>query len=123
MRGEGAVTLANPIGKGDLGCCEIGRYVIEGKFLTLTVRDGLPLLGNRGEFIAHRLIRADDEKGVAKRLTLEHRRSVRGDHVMAGFGSAGADRSGTATGNGWGPTVADWHGRARQAGRRLSLGP
>jgi hypothetical protein len=79
------VITANPTGKGDLGACEVGHYVVENDLITMTDSDGAPLRdANTGERISHRMATNENEKTVAKRLTLKLFRSERGDD-MAGF--------------------------------------
>jgi hypothetical protein len=73
------VTTANPIGRGDLGQCEEGFYVVEGDVLTMVTATGEPLRGVMGERITARLTSGEEARGVAKRLTLGQWRSSGGE--------------------------------------------
>jgi hypothetical protein len=58
---------------------------VESDLLTMTDSDGAPLRdANTGERIAHRLVSGENEKAVAKRLTLRIFQEARAD-VMAAF--------------------------------------
>ena len=80
------VTIAKPSGPGDLGQTEEGRYFVEGGWLTLTDEGGTPLRDNNtGARITMRLLPGDDERAIAKKLTLRRWREASRDE-LAGFG-------------------------------------
>jgi hypothetical protein len=90
MRSEGiksvVVATAKPSGPGDPGQCAEGHYFIEHGILTMCDRDGVPLRDeNTGRQVALRLLAGDDEKGFAKKLTLQQHRAANREDV-AGWG-------------------------------------
>jgi hypothetical protein len=92
MRSEGiksvVVTTAKPSGPGDLGQVAEGFYTVANGILTMCTPDGVPLRDdNTGRQVALRLLAGDDEKAVAKKLTLQQYRASNRDQ-MAGFGRA-----------------------------------
>ena len=92
MRSEGiksvVVTTAKPSGPGDLGQVAEGFYTVANGILTMCTPDGVPLRDeNTGRQVALRLLAGDDEKGLAKKLTLQQYRAANRDQ-MAGFGRA-----------------------------------
>jgi hypothetical protein len=79
------VVTAKPASRGDLGQCEEGHYTVENGMLTIVTREGEPLRDdNNGERITVRLFPGDDEKVVAKKLTLRRYREAHRDE-LAGF--------------------------------------
>jgi hypothetical protein len=79
------VITGNPSGKGDLGTCEQGWYKVSDGILTMTDCDGKSLRDeNTGRRIELRVLPGDDEKALAKRLTLKAYRTEHRDE-MAGF--------------------------------------
>jgi len=79
------VITANPTDRDSLGSCEIGYYTVSGGLLTMVSNDGAPLRDpNNGERITVRL-NGESEKTVAKRLTLQHWQSSRGDETSVEF--------------------------------------
>jgi hypothetical protein len=89
MRSEGiksvVVTTAKPSGPGDLGQIAEGFYTVANGILTMCTPDGVPLRDdNTGRQVALRLLAGDDEKGLAKKLTLQQYRAANRDQI-AGF--------------------------------------
>jgi hypothetical protein len=82
------VTTAKPSGPGDFGQVEEGRFFVENNWVTLCDEGGTPLRDeNTGQRITMRLMPGDDEKAVAKKLTLQQHRAANRNE-MAGFGRA-----------------------------------
>jgi hypothetical protein len=80
------VTTAKPSGPGDLGQIAEGFYTVANGILTMCTPDGVPLRDdNTGRQVALRLLAGDDEKDLAKKLTLQQYRAANRDQ-MAGFG-------------------------------------
>jgi hypothetical protein len=80
-----SVVTAQPSGKGDLGQIEEGRYFYEGGWVTLCDEGGVPLRDdNTGQRITMRLMPGDDERAVAKKLTLRRYRAANREE-LAGF--------------------------------------
>jgi hypothetical protein len=64
--------VANPSRPGDLGQCAEGHYVVANGILTMTDADGKPLRDdNTGRRVELKLLPGDDERAMAKRLTLK----------------------------------------------------
>jgi hypothetical protein len=88
MRSEGiksvVVTTAKPSGPGDLGQVAEGYYFVENGTLTMCNEEGVPLRDENTGRIAMKLLHGEDEKGLAKRLTLQQHRAANRDE-MAGF--------------------------------------
>jgi hypothetical protein len=79
------VITSNPTENDRVGSCEIGYYTIEGDLLTMVDSEGAPLRNaNTGERITHRMVPGENEKAIARRLTLRIWREARGDE-MSGF--------------------------------------
>jgi hypothetical protein len=79
------ITTAKPSGPGDLGQVEEGFYTRDGELITMCDRDGVPLRDeNTGRRIAMRLLPGDDEKTLARKMTLRRYREANRDQ-MAGF--------------------------------------
>lgn len=81
------VIVSNPVSKGSAGECAEGWYVRDGDLITMTDREGNPLRSeDTGARFTHRLTLGENEKAMAKRLTLNRYRAERGDE-MASFHS------------------------------------
>jgi hypothetical protein len=79
------VTTAKPTGPGDLGECAEGFYTVANGILTMCDIDGRPLRDdNTGRRREIKLLPGDDEKGVARKLTLQQYRASNREEV-AGF--------------------------------------
>jgi hypothetical protein len=75
-------TVANPTSKRDGGIVAEGWYKRDGDVLTMTDRDGIPLRDdNTGERVTVRLSPGEDEKMVARKLTMKRYRAARGDDL------------------------------------------
>ena len=78
------VVTAKPTGPGDPGQCEEGFYTVTGQLLTMTDREGRPLReDNTGRRYEIKLLRGDDPKQEAKRMTLRIHQANQNE--MAGF--------------------------------------
>ena len=79
------VTTAKPSGPGDLGQMEEGFYTVANCILTLVDHNGVPLRDdNTGRRFETKLLRGDDERQEAKKMTLRRYREANRDG-MAGF--------------------------------------
>ncbi len=77
--------VSNPTDKRDGEIVTEGFYTRDGDVITMTDRDGVPRRDdNTGERVTVRLLPTDNEKTVAKRMTIRLYRAERGDE-MAGF--------------------------------------
>lgn len=79
--------VSNPVSKGSTGECAEGFYTRDGDTLTMTNAEGEPLRDDdTGARTTHLLLPGENEKVIAKRLTLKRYRAERGDE-MASFHS------------------------------------
>jgi hypothetical protein len=77
--------ISNPSGRGDRGQCEQGNYFVRDGVLTMCDLEGVPVRdANTGRRIELGLLPGDDEKALAKRLTLKMYRAANRDE-LAGF--------------------------------------
>ncbi|WP_339033604.1 hypothetical protein WHZ78_17565 [Bradyrhizobium symbiodeficiens] len=68
---EVTAIVSNPVSSGDTGRATIGFYVVEDGLLTMTDGEGRPVRpGRTGQLICHRLKAGEDERTIARRLTL-----------------------------------------------------